>query len=142
MEWSKLFDKEKQPTALEISQYINSPLWENLLAFLQESYDVSPSYSYSSCSEQPGWNIKYKKAGRSLCTLYPMSGFFIALVVIGANEEFEAEALMPSYGEYIQELLTESKSSSGERWLMVEVTDCQVLDDTKALIRTRRKPNL
>ncbi|WP_423245054.1 DUF3788 family protein [Heliorestis acidaminivorans] len=25
--------------------------------------------TYSKCSAQPGWNVKYKKSGKSLCTL-------------------------------------------------------------------------
>jgi hypothetical protein len=35
--------------------------------------------------------VKYQNSGKSLCTLYPMEGYFIALVVIGAKEEEEVE---------------------------------------------------
>lgn len=31
--------------------------------------------------------MKYRKSGRSLCTLYPMDGHFVALVVIGEHEK-------------------------------------------------------
>jgi hypothetical protein len=94
--------------------------------------------SYSGCAAQPGWNVKYQKAGRSLCTLYPMGGFFIALVVIGTKEEAEAELLKPALTQEVQSLFIGPASSMG-RWLMIPVTDERVLADVKALILLRRK---
>lgn len=139
MEWIELYDGDKQPSEAQIAEYIASPLWTNLIDFLRENYDVQPSYSYSKCSSQPGWNIQYKKAGRSLCTLYPMSGFFIALVTIGAKEEMEAELLMPILTDYVQELMKTAGRLMGARWLMIHITDEKVLDDVKCLVQIRRK---
>lgn len=139
MEWIELYGTDRQPTETEIAEYIANPLWEDLNAFLRENYEVQPGYSYSGCSGQPGWNVKYQKAGRSLCTLYPMPGFFIALVVIGAKEEAEAELMAPTLSECVQGLLESSVSVAGGRWLMIHVTDEQVLDDVKRLIQLRRK---
>jgi len=76
MEWAGLYGADRQPSEAQIAEYIANPLWENLNGFLRESYGVQPSYDYSTCSGQPGWNVKYKKGGRALCTLYPMPGFF------------------------------------------------------------------
>lgn len=139
MEWISLYGKNRQPTEAEISDYISTPLWQQLNIFLQTSYGVSPRSSYSSCSGQPGWNIKYQKAGRSLCTLYPMQGFFIALVVIGAKEAVEAEFMAPTLSAHTKGLLKSAGSVAGARWLMIHVTDEQVLDDVKRLIQLRRK---
>jgi len=107
--------------------------------FFARSYGVQPSYDYSTCSGQPGWNVKYKKGGRALCTLYPMPGFFIALVTIGAKEETEAELLAPTFTNHVQELMKTAARVMGARWLMIHVTDEQVLDDVKRLIRIRYK---
>ncbi len=139
MEWVNLFGANKQPSEKEIANFINSPLWVELNNFLQESYSVTPSYSYSTCSGQPGWNIKYQKAGRSLCTLYPMDGFFIALVVIGAKEQPEAELLITTCTDYVRNLFSKSAPVAGGKWLMINVTDEKILDDVKNLIQTRRK---
>ena len=139
MEWVNLYASDKQPSAAEIAEYISSPLWADLNSFLQENYEVEPSYSYSSCSGQPGWNIKYQKAGRSLCTLYPMDGFFIALVVIGNKEQMEAELILPTFDESIQETYKSADAVMGGRWLMIHVTSERILDDVKDLIQIRRK---
>ena len=139
MEWMQLYDETNQPTAEQISEYIANPLWERMNLFLTDSYHVAPSYSYSSCSGQPGWNVKYQKAGRSLCTLYPMDGFFIALVVIGVKEQTEAEMIIPTLSEYVQKLYANAGSIAGARWLMIHVTDERIFENVKLLIQIRRK---
>jgi hypothetical protein len=139
MEWMQAYPQSNQPTAEQISDYIANPLWENLNGFLKFSYQVEPTYAYSGCSGQPGWNVKYQKAGRSLCTLYPMPGFFIALVVIGNKEQTEAELLLPTFSEHVQDLYGTAASVMGGRWLMIHVTDEHVLEDVKRLIQIRRK---
>jgi hypothetical protein len=138
MDWFSAYESNRQPTPAEISAFIANPLWEELNAFLRESYDVASSYSYSGCSGQPGWNVKYQKAGKSLCTLYPMEGFFIALVVIGTKEEAEAELLKPMLTEQVRQLFAGPAHSMG-RWLMIHVTNEQALADVKQLIQVRRK---
>ena len=139
MDWVNLYSADKQPTEEEIVDYIASPLWKDLNDFLRNNYEVEPSYSYSTCSGQPGWNVKYQKAGRSLCTLYPMSGFFIALVVIGVKEEVEAELALQACDESIQTMYNNAVALMGSRWLMIHVTSERILDDVKRLIQLRRK---
>ncbi|WP_283606466.1 DUF3788 domain-containing protein [Faecalispora anaeroviscerum] len=139
MEWTQLYGPDRQPSAAEIAEYSNNPLWGEINRFLQQNYEAQPSYSYSSCFAQPGWNVKYQKGGRSLCTLYPMDGYFIALVVIGAAEQAEAELLMPMCDRYTQELFSNTAFSAGGRWLMMGVTSEAILEDVKYLIQTRRK---
>ena len=139
MGWVDAYGANKQPSQQEISAFIANPLWEDLNSFLAESYKVSPKYSYSICAGQPGWNVKYQKAGRSLCTLYPMSGFFIALVCIGNKEMAEAELILPTLSAYTQALWNTAGSLMGTRWLMIHVTDGDILNDTKRLIQVRRK---
>lgn len=139
MEWVSLYSANTQPTPAEIAQYINHPLWIKLTTYLQDNYQVEPKYTYSSCSAQPGWNVKYQKGGKSLCTLYPMDGFFIAMVTIGRKEEVEAELLASTFTEYMQALMKKADKLNGARWLMIEVTDAEILENVKTLIRLRRQ---
>jgi len=140
MNWSGLYTAENRPAPEEISAFIGNDLWREMNDFLQRTYGVEPQMAYSGCSAQPGWNVKYKKGGKSLCTLYPMEGGFIALVVIGAREEAEAGLLMPLCSGYTQELFRQTPFSAGGRWLMMNVTGKEVLEDAKNLIKLRVKP--
>ena len=139
MEWNKAFGGDNQPSYEDISNFIRSELWADFISHLQETYGVQPIMSHSICSMQAGWNVKYRKGGKTLCTLYPMDGYFIALVVIGAKEAPEADLLLPSCCEYIQELYRGLPSFSGGKWMMIEVTNKDILDNTKELIALRVK---
>lgn len=139
MEWNTLYDQNIPPTLDNISKYVSSELLENLNSFLEGTYKIKPKFSYSRCSMQPGWNVKYQKSGKSLCTLYPMEGFFIALVVIGNKESFEAELMLPSFSKYTQTLYQNTAYSAGGRWLMINVTEPAILDDIISLVQIRAK---
>ncbi len=135
--WDKTNGAQK-PTITTISSYVNSPLFDELCKHLETEYQSKPLLEYSRCSMQYGWNVKYKKAGRTLCTLYPMGGYFIALVVIGDREMTELELMLPYFTEYFQQLYYETKTGMGQKWLMLNVTDEGVLVDVKQCIAIRR----
>ncbi len=140
MEWMNAYTESIEPTPEDISNFIANPLWEELNQFITENYDAKPDYSYSGCSAQTGWNVKYKKGGKALCTLYPMNGYFIALVVIGKKELPEAEMIMPTCTGYVRDLFekTEMMGQMG-MWLMIDVKDEDILEDVMNLIQIRRK---
>lgn len=138
MLWSELYGPEIVPADKDIETYINSKLWLELNEYLQKSYGVMPVKSYSKCSAQRGWNIKYQKASKSLCTLYPMEGYFIALVVIGIKEQTEAELYINAATDYIKKLYEKTPFSAGGRWMMISVTNEEILNDVKRLIAIRK----
>lgn len=140
MSWFMRYPKSEQPTLAEISDYIGSPLWGELCAWVEASYGILPKVEHSTCSGAPGWNVKYKKGGRALCTLYPEEGAFTALVTIGAKEAPEAGLLLPVFSDYLRELYARTRELNGARWLMIRVTDPKILEDVKKLVRLRVPP--
>jgi hypothetical protein len=138
--WSKLYDQSNQPTMDNINEYIKNELFPGLCSHLENTYNVLPKIEYSKCSMQRGWNIKYKKSGKSLCTIYPENGSFIVLVVIGEKESEEAESIMPACNDYIRRLYYETPSPLGGKWLMIEVKERAILNDVLKLIEMRIKP--
>lgn len=129
----------KKPSLEEISEYINNILFDRLCTHIETEYRSKPVLEYSRCSMQYGWNIKYKKSGRTLCTLYPMDGFFITLIVIGERERTDTEIELPFCTDYVQRLYKETETGMGQKWLMIHVTDDAIFDDVKQLIAIRRK---
>ncbi len=140
MNWTEAYPKTQEPTLQQISDFIASPLWNGLCDWTEEAYAITPKVEYSVCSGAPGWNVKYKKSGRSLCTLYPDAGAFTALISVGAKEATEAELLLPMCSDYIRELFSRTQTFNGARWLMIRISDAQVLEDVKKLIRLRVVP--
>lgn len=83
----EVFSKEEQPTEAEIKNFVGTEiftLFSDLDNHLRDAYKVKPKFAYSSCAMDKniwrGWNIKYQKSGKSLCTIYPQQGYFMVLV--------------------------------------------------------------
>jgi len=142
MKWSEIYSNDKMPTFEDIDKHIGegASLRQELHSYIEKTYQVSPNMTYSKCAAQPGWNVKYQKSGKSLCTIYPMEGFFITLVVVGSKEETEVESALELFSPYVAELYRKTTFSCGGRWLMVEVKDKSTLEDIKKLITIRVKP--
>lgn len=141
MKWNEIFNAEHIPSDEDIREYLGDvrPIWDELTAYIEKAYQVEPQVAYSQCAAQPGWNVKYKKSNKSLCTLYPMAGYFIALVVVGPKEEEEVKIGMDAglFNTYIKELYDKTAYSALGRWLMIEVKDKAVLNDIKHLMSIR-----
>lgn len=139
MSWNAKYPKDTKPMLEEIASHIANPLWQDFCSYLENQYQILPQVDHSICSGAPGWNVKYKQKGRSLCTLYPHEGFFTALVSIGNKEQMKAELLLCGCCSYVQELYWRTKPFNGSRWLMIDVTDSVILDNLKTLVGTRAK---
>ncbi len=139
MSWKEVFPRDNQPDFGQISDYVASPNWQTLNDHIQSTYRVAAKIEHSICSGAPGWNVKYKKGGRSLCVLYPDKGLFTCLVCIGTKEAPEAELLLSACTNYTQELYWNAQPFNGSRWLMLAVTSAEVVEDVERLISTRVK---
>ena len=139
MDWNLLYSNVTPPTWNQVTEYIGSPLWAEFNERIQFAYQIKPCMEHSRCSMQAGWNIKYKKGGKSLCTLYPMQGYFIALVVVGSHELTEAEFLMPQCSDYVQTVFKNTKTGNGQKWLMLDVRNREIMDDVFCLINLRKR---
>ena len=68
-----------------------------------------------------------------------MEGYFIALVVAGSHELTEAELLMPLCSDYVQTVFKNTKTGNGQKWLMLEVRDSEIMEDVFRLINLRKR---
>lgn len=139
MQWHEQYGPDTQPSVEEMAAFVSSDLWGKLTSFLETAYQINPKQNYSKCSGQPGWNVKYQKSGKSLCVLYPMEGFFIALVVIGEKEKHEMELLLPALSPVTQTAYKDAIGIMNAKWLMLSVTTQQMLEDVEALVQLRVK---
>ena len=144
MIWNELFNKENQPSSEQIEKYVATPLWGDLANYLQQTYNVNPKIEYSGCNMDggswKGWNVKYKKSGKSLCTLYPKQGYFLSLITIAEKDAAEADFLIPICCDYVKDLYSRAQfGKSYGKMLGLEVTSEEILRDMKELMALRAK---
>lgn len=97
-----------------------------LCSEIKDTYQCSEKIEYSSCSLEKGWNVKFKKAGRTLCTIYPRENYFTVMVVVGAKEKASVEEMLPKCTVELQDIYHQTREGNGQRWLMI---DLEVKDD-------------
>ncbi|MGO3603251.1 MAG: DUF3788 domain-containing protein [Enterococcus malodoratus] len=143
MQWNELFNADQEPTEQQITEFISSPLWHDLANHLIQTYQVKPKSVYSGCSMGDGywkgWNIKFKKSGKALCTVYPKEGYFVAMVSFSAKELDEADLLVQMCDEYTKNKYQQAKSSKLGKSISFEVTNEDILQDIKELAALRAR---
>lgn len=111
------------PSLEEMGAYIGNPVFSEFCHEVERNYRCRGTLEFSSCSWEYGWNIKFRKSGKSLCTVYPREGYFTALVVVGQKETEAVEALLWECTPAIQELYHKTKTGNGQKWLMIDLED-------------------
>lgn len=133
-------DKSRQPSMGEISVFISNSLFDCLCMTMADEYAALIKIVYSCDKILLGWNVKFKKGGRTLCTFYPRRGFFHMLLVVGPKEAERVEALLPSCSREFREVYSNTKEGMGQRWMLFDFTKrTPDYDDALRVIRIRRQ---
>lgn len=136
MTWDTLYPKTTMPDFEQIGVYIQNPLWNQMHACLTETYNALPKIEYSGCSLK-GWNIKYRKKGKNLCTIYPQEGCFKILVIASERQQVEIEFFIRTCCREVQEAYENTKFFNGGKWLFWDITDAKIQKDILELIHFR-----
>jgi len=121
----------------ELSGYIEEPAlswWLDINAFLQNTYKAKPKMSFSKCSMQKGWNVKYQKSGKSLCTLYPEKESFIVLIVVKLELIPIIEAMKNEFEPVVLDVVKSARPFNGTKWLMINVQSEAILKNARELL--------
>lgn len=131
---------EYQPSVKEISNYIDMPLFDEHHKYMNDKYQALVKIEYSKDVYAKGWNIKYRKAGKSLCVIYPKEKYFTILIVVSKKEKESVEALLPEFSTTMQEIYHTTKEGMDQRWMMIDVLKKDELyQDILTIIQIRRE---
>lgn len=137
-----ILDADQTPTYDEIVHYADGAarvLWQNINSYIQQMYKASPKITYSKCSGKPGWNVKYQKSGKSICTLYPEKKGFVVLVVVTLDLVPIIEVMSEKFETAILEIMRTAKPFNGTLWLMIPVADKAMLESVKQILSLKHK---
>lgn len=131
-------DKTHQPGEDEIRTALGAcfPLWSRLTQFLADQYQLPGDLSYG--GKNYGWNLWYRRSGKSLATLYPQAGSFVAQVVLGKDLVEKAVGL--NLGENVREVFQETPQLHDGRWLFITINSDRDVEDVEKLLLLKKKP--
>lgn len=138
--WYVAWPQHMQPAMTDITAWVDSLLWEELTTWVEETYGVEPSIEYSRCTLDRGWNVKYKKGGKALCTLYPRAGYVTCMVSVGAKQIPDVEVMLPTFSPDLQALYEKAAFFNGGKWLPLDIKERPHLEDVERLMLLKAKP--
>ena len=135
---SYFVDKSYPPKVAEVDKVLGTArhLWSQIVEFIATNYMMTVDFTYGGKSY--GWNLWYRKSGKSLASLYPQENAFIAQVVLG-REQVE-KALTLSMGENVRHVLHNTPSLHDGRWLFIKITTETDVTDVEQLLLLKKRP--
>ena len=132
-------DSKHQPTPEEIRSALGScfPLWKRLITFIEKSYRIEGTWSTWGPAKS-GWNLRYRRKGKSLTALHPQQERILVQIVLGKVQA--KHALQLELGEKISRMLQEAPQLRDGRWLFIPVTSESDAKDVEKLLLAKMRP--
>jgi hypothetical protein len=141
MSFERMLDKEHPPTEKDITDYLGrdaAEAWNDIVSFLDDSYNFTPETVFG--GKKYGWGIRYRRSGKSFCTLHPEKGAFTVLIVLGGKETEQTLADLPNFSPGVANLISSAKQYHDGRWLWLRVLNKDDTVDIKRLLQIKKKP--
>jgi len=137
-----MMDGTCTPTEQEITDFIGGPAkraWVRLRDFLKENYDIVPEMIFD---KKQGWDIRYRKSGRTLITLTPEKGAVRILIVLGREESEKALSMKNELSSKMLRFIENTKQLHDGRWLWIRLFQTKEAEDVERLVLMKRKPKI
>jgi hypothetical protein len=128
-------DKSHKPSAKEVLMNISDakPLWDDLNSYIEDNYKIKGEYKFY--GKNFGWALRYRKSGRVLISLYPGKDEFMIQIILNAKEV--ESALELDITEETRKIITSTSQIHEGKWIYLQVTPNNSLNDIKNLILVR-----
>lgn len=130
------------PDENDMINLIGQPLydvWQRLCAAIDEKYDMDRIWN--SGGKAWTYEYKYRRGGKTLCSLYARENCMGFMVILGKDERAKFEAARNNYSELVQKTYDETKTYHDGKWLMFEPIDTSLFGDFVQILAIKRKPN-
>lgn len=114
-------------------------VWQRLCAAIDEKYDMDRIWN--SGGKAWTYEYKYRRGGKTLCSLYARENRMGFMVILGKDERAKFEAARNNYSELVQKIYDETKTYHDGKWLMFEPIDTSLFGDFVQILAIKRKPN-
>jgi hypothetical protein len=139
MPYERMLDGGHAPTEAEILKTGGKKkVWLGLRQYLEQNYDFVPELVFY--GKKYGWTIRYRRSGKTFCSLFPEKGAFTVLIVLGKDEAEKALSMLNDFSPNIRKLVKNAEQKRDGRWLWIRVLTSADADDVKELLKVKRKP--
>ena len=130
------------PSAEELVKLVGKPLydvWTALTGLIDAKYDTERLWN--SGGKAWKYEYKYRRGGKTLCSLYARENCIGFMVIFGKDERTKFEADRVDYLEETRVVYDQAKTYHDGKWMMFEPKDTSMFNDFLKLLSIKRKPN-
>ncbi len=138
--YERMMDGTHAPDEKEITDFIGETaagVWARLRSFLDHNYNIVPEMIFD---KKNGWDLRYRKSGKTLITLTPEKGAVRALLVLGREEAEKALLMRKELTPKMYELIENTRQLHDGRWLWIRLFQTEDSGDIEKLLPLKRKP--
>ncbi|MBN2461427.1 MAG: DUF3788 domain-containing protein [Candidatus Cloacimonetes bacterium] len=135
----RLTDKYRKPGPADILEHIGSArnYWLELTDYLAEYYDIEPETVFYGASY--GWTVRYRKSGKTLCSLFPEKNSLIILIILGGKELTRVNAAVNNINSRIRQQIAATPRLHDGCWLWIDIRESSDIESIKFMLSTKRK---
>ena len=140
MPYGWFLDKSIVPDEAAIASALGPALslWAEAHAYMQAHYTYAPQACYF--TKQYGWSLRYRKGKKTLCYLFPDTGAFTVLIVLGGADAERAERMKERLNGAVRHVLETTQQLHDGRWMWLRVADTSDLQSFQVLLAAKVKP--
>src|SRR5512140_1760047 len=115
---TRMVNGARQPTPAQVADWVGPASykrWKTLTDFIDAHYPGVFETKWWFGGARFGWTLRYKKS-KSFCNLIPERGRFRLLLVFGAKEREQVEAILPELASHVREDYAGSTTFHDGRW--------------------------
>jgi len=114
-------------------------VWQELCAAIEAEYETDRLWGKGfGCWT---YEYKYRRGGKTLCTLYAKENAICLLVTLGRAEREKFDARRESFSAKLQELYDTTETYHDGKWMWIELRDSSLIDELMELLHIKRRPN-
>lgn len=130
------------PTTQELKEMLGTEkytVWESVCNLIEGLYEMDILRNNTSWNN---WRYeqKYRRGGKTLCTLYARENCFSIQIIFGKEERAKFEPEQNTYSDEIQRVYNESTTFHDGKWMTFDPS-MSLLEDIQRMLRIKRRPN-
>jgi hypothetical protein len=118
--------------------------WEKLIGYIRFHYVMDELWTTGvSTGKLSNYRdeLKFRRGGKTLVTLYVREGFFKVCIVFGKDERAKFEEKQSEFSDTICKLYADTDTYHDGKWLGIDVYHMTLIADIICLLNIKRKPN-
>lgn len=116
--------------------------FDKLISYIGAHYVMEEMWKEGKPKSNYRNELKYRRGGKTLVTIYIREDFFKVCVVLGRAEREKFEQARDTFSECMKRIYDGTETLHDGKWLGVDVRDETPVDDIIRLLQLKRKPML